>query len=170
MVLPDAVVEVIDRLRSQGGGGGVLPAQAVAREATASGLAPENIDDIVRQLADSGVEVVLDEPSESQLQEEAVEPEPASLDDAGTGPSTDPVRSYLREIGRVPLLSAAEEVDLASRVEAGVFAAERLVTAPVPRARLAAELRQIEQDGKDAKQHIIEANLRLVVSIAKRYA
>jgi RNA polymerase primary sigma factor len=170
LVLPEAVVEVIDRLRSQGGDGGFLPAQAVAAEATASGLAPENIDDIVRQLADAGVEVVLDEPSESDLRAESIEPEPPALDDVGTSASTDLVRVYLREIGRVPLLTAVDEVDLARRVEAGVFAAERLVTGSPPSTELAGELGQVAAAGERAKRQIIEANLRLVVSIAKRYA
>ena len=161
---------MIDRLRTQGGGVGVIPAQAVAAEATASGLAPENVDDIVRQLADAGVEVVLDEPTESELQREAVDEEPPSLDDVGAGTSTDLVRVYLREIGRVPLLTAAQEVDLARRVEAGVFAAERLGQDGDLPGRLPRELVAIAHDGQRAKQQIIEANLRLVVSIAKRYA
>ncbi len=170
LVLPDQVVEVIDRLRIQGGGVGVIPAQAVAAEANASGLAPDNVDDIVRQLADSGVEVVLDEPTESELQREATDEQLPSLDDVGAGTSTDLVRAYLREIGRVPLLTAAQEVDLARRVEAGVFAAERLGQDGDMRGRLPAELVAIARDGERAKQQIIEANLRLVVSIAKRYA
>ncbi|HSR25875.1 MAG TPA: RNA polymerase sigma factor, partial [Candidatus Eisenbacteria bacterium] len=147
----------------------MLPAQAVAAEATASGLAPENIDDVVKGLAEAGVEVVLDEPSEAELIKEAVEEEP-SLDDAGPGTSTDLVRVYLREIGRVPLLTAEEEVDLARRVEAGVFAAERLATDGSGSAELHRELSLIAADGARAKQRLIEANLRLVVSIAKRYA
>jgi len=169
LVLPAQVVEVIDRLRTQGGGVGVIPAQAVAAEANASGLAPENVDDIVRQLADSGVEVVLDEPTESELRE-VVDEEPPSLDDVGAGTSTDLVRVYLREIGRVPLLTAAQEVELARRVEAGVFAAERLGQDGDLPGRLPRELLAISHDGQRAKQQIIEANLRLVVSIAKRYA
>jgi RNA polymerase primary sigma factor len=170
LVLPDQVAEVIDRLRTQGGGVGVIPAQAVATEANASGLAPENVEDIVRQLADSGVEVVLDEPTESDLQREAVDEDLPSLDDVGAGTSTDLVRVYLREIGRVPLLTAAQEVDLARRVEAGVFAAERLGREGEMPGRLSGELVAIARDGERAKQQIIEANLRLVVSIAKRYA
>ena len=111
-------------------GAGLLPAQTVAAAATESGLAPENIDAIVRGLAESGVEVVSDEPSVEDLKAEEIEEaddEPGpSLDDAGPSASADLVRVYLREIGRVALLTAADEVDLARRVEAGVFAAERL--------------------------------------------
>ena len=170
-MLPELVVEVIERLRTQGGGAGMIPSQAVATEAMASGLAPESVDDIVRQLADSGVEVVVDEPSESELQQqEAVEAELPALDDVGTGTSTDLVRVYLREIGRVPLLTAAEEVDLARRVEAGVFASERLAIDTDLPGPLAADLRAIATEGHRSKRQIIEANLRLVVSIAKRYA
>jgi RNA polymerase primary sigma factor len=168
--LPEQVTEVINRLRTQSGGVGVVPAQAVATEANASGLAPDNVDDIVRQLADSGVEVVVDEPTETELQHEVVDEELPSLDDVGPGTSTDLVRVYLREIGRVPLLTAAQEVELARRVEAGVFAAERLgLDSDLPR-RLTSELLSIANDGQRAKLQIIEANLRLVVSIAKRYA
>ncbi|MGZ4596814.1 MAG: sigma-70 factor domain-containing protein, partial [Actinomycetes bacterium] len=122
------------RLRESGGGSGLIPAQKVASEVNASGLAPESIDDIVRQLADSGVEVVADEPTPADLDKAAKEDEEdlPSLDDVGPAASADLVRVYLREIGRVPLLTAALEVELARRVEAGVFAAERLTdTAPL---------------------------------------
>jgi RNA polymerase primary sigma factor len=169
-MLPEQVTEVINRLRTQSRGVGIIPAQAVATEANASGLAPENVDDIVRRLADSGVEVVVDEPTETELQHEVVDDELPSLDEVGSGMSTDLVRVYLREIGRVPLLTADQEVELARRVEAGVFAAERLgADSDLPR-HLTTELVSIANDGQRAKQQIIEANLRLVVSIAKRYA
>jgi len=79
------------------------------------------------------------------------------------------MRLYLREIGRVPLLTAAQEVDLAQRVEAGVFAEEKVDTVPDLPAELRRELEIITRDGRRAKLHLIEANLRLVVSIAKRY-
>ena len=125
-VLPDTVVQTVDRLREQGTGTGLLPAQAVAAEATAAGLSPESIDDIVRRLAEVGVEVVADEPTPEELAAEVAEEELPALDDAGPAASADLVRVYLREIGRVALLTAADEVDLAKRVEAGVFAAERL--------------------------------------------
>ena len=85
----------------------------------------------------------------------------------------DPVRMYLKEIGKVPLLTAAEEIDLAMKIEAGVAATEELERAEdegveLPR-REKRRLSRVEQVGLDAKQQLIEANLRLVVSIAKRY-
>jgi RNA polymerase primary sigma factor len=92
----------------------------------------------------------------------------------GAGTS-DPVRMYLREIGRVPLLTAADEVELAQRIEAGAEASERLADLdavgalgglPVDESR---ELQRLADDGDEAKSALIQANLRLVVSIAKRY-
>ena len=85
----------------------------------------------------------------------------------------DPVRMYLKEIGKVPLLTAAEEIDLAMKIEAGVAATEELERAEDEEIELTRRemrrLSRIEQVGLDAKQQLIEANLRLVVSIAKRY-
>ena len=85
----------------------------------------------------------------------------------------DPVRMYLKEIGKVPLLTAAEEIDLAMKIEAGVAATEELERAEADGVELdrreKRRLGRIEQVGLDAKQQLIEANLRLVVSIAKRY-
>ncbi len=85
----------------------------------------------------------------------------------------DPVRMYLKEIGKVPLLTAAEEIDLAMKIEAGVAATAELEKAEKDGVELERRerrrLSRIEQVGLDAKQQLIEANLRLVVSIAKRY-
>ncbi|WP_425592178.1 RNA polymerase sigma factor RpoD [Cryptobacterium curtum] len=86
----------------------------------------------------------------------------------------DPVRMYLKEIGKVPLLTAAEEIDLAMKIEAGVEAGEQLEAAEADNGeelsrREHRRLTRIEAVGLDAKQQLIEANLRLVVSIAKRY-
>jgi RNA polymerase primary sigma factor len=96
------------------------------------------------------------------------EPEPAQAHD-GWAASADPVRAYLKEIGRVPLLTAEQEVDLAKRIEAGLFAAEKLASGVAMPALLRRELEWIEHDGQVAKRGLIEANLRLVVSLAKRY-
>ncbi|WP_438828497.1 RNA polymerase sigma factor [Streptomyces hesseae] len=86
-----------------------------------------------------------------------------------SGPSSDLFRQYLREIGRIPLLSAAEEVDLARRVEAGLFAEEKLGSTPDLDTQLALDLDRLVVLGRMAKRRLIEANLRLVVSVAKRY-
>ncbi|MEV4570720.1 RNA polymerase sigma factor [Nonomuraea sp. NPDC049419] len=81
----------------------------------------------------------------------------------------DSVKAYLKEIGRVPLLTAEQEIELAKRIEAGLFARERLDTEPGLPDDLRADLEWIAEDGTRAKQRMLEANLRLVVSIAKRY-
>jgi RNA polymerase primary sigma factor len=89
-------------------------------------------------------------------------------------PTTDLVRVYLTDIGRVALLNAEQEVDLAKRIEAGLFAAEKLraadakETKKIP-AKLRRDLEWIAADGQRARNHLLEANLRLVVSLAKRY-
>ncbi|MZD10219.1 sigma-70 family RNA polymerase sigma factor [Streptomyces sp. SID5785] len=97
-------------------------------------------------------------------------PEPVRAVRADTGgPSSDLFRQYLREIGRIPLLTAAEEVELARRVEAGLFAEERLMAGTDVDSRLALDLDRLVVMGRMAKRRLIEANLRLVVSVAKRY-
>jgi RNA polymerase nonessential primary-like sigma factor len=97
------------------------------------------------------------------------EPEPGEIDLDAQGPAADLVRVYLNGIGRTALLTAAQEVELAKRIEAGVFAQHMLdTTESLDRVRRG-ELRQLVADGHLAKNHLLEANLRLVVSLAKRY-
>jgi RNA polymerase primary sigma factor len=96
-------------------------------------------------------------------------------DSRSSGTSSDPVRMYLKEIGRVPLLTAAEEVTLAKRIEAGGLAAEKLADLSALREldtldfQERRRLERLARDGEQAKSELIQANLRLVVSIAKRY-
>ena len=85
------------------------------------------------------------------------------------GATADPVKDYLKQIGRVALLNAELEVELATRVEAGLFAEYKLATEKKMEKKLKRELEFIVEDGKRAKNHLLEANLRLVVSLAKRY-
>ncbi|WP_436844805.1 RNA polymerase sigma factor [Streptomyces roseoverticillatus] len=110
--------------------------------------------------------------TEAETEAESEPPRAASADsvrpDTG-GPSSDLFRQYLREIGRIPLLSAAEEVELARCVEAGLFAEEKLAGAPDLDSQLALDLDRLVVLGRMAKRRLIEANLRLVVSVAKRY-
>lgn len=108
-----------------------------------------------------------------EVETEAEVPEPVELPrgrgtDTG-GPSSDLFRQYLREIGRIPLLTAVEEVELARRVEAGLFAEEKLRLTPDLDSQLALDLDKLVVMGRMAKRRLIEANLRLVVSVAKRY-
>ncbi len=85
------------------------------------------------------------------------------------GATADPVKDYLKQIGKVALLNAEQEVELAKRIEAGLFAEEQLNAGGKMDMKLKRELWWIAQDGKNAKNHLLEANLRLVVSLAKRY-
>ncbi|OIV36382.1 RNA polymerase subunit sigma-70 [Mangrovactinospora gilvigrisea] len=124
------------------------------------------------------------EPEAESASEPEPEPEPepdrperterVDRSDASVGHSADLFRQYLREIGRIPLLTAADEVELARRVEAGLFAEERLTRLASAgdgglSTRLASDLDQLVIRGRMAKRRLIEANLRLVVSVAKRY-
>ncbi len=88
---------------------------------------------------------------------------------AVAGATADPVKDYLKQIGKVPLLNAEQEVELAKRIEAGLFAEEKLaeIQGMTPDQRI--DLEWIAEDGRRAKNHLLEANLRLVVSLAKRY-
>src|SRR5580698_1431214 len=129
------------------------------------------VDEVLKLLADEGVEVI------EAPQDELEEARPAAANDAAArrAATGDLVRIYLREIGRVPLLTAQDEVDLAKAIEAGLFAEEKLqggCPEPAGNGRSGAELAELAllaADGMRAKQRLIEANLRLVVSIAKRY-
>ncbi|USR80114.1 RNA polymerase sigma factor [Arcanobacterium pinnipediorum] len=85
------------------------------------------------------------------------------------GATADPVKDYLKQIGKVALLNAEEEVELAKRIEAGLFAQHILDTTDIDDVRQRRELEIISRDGHKAKNHLLEANLRLVVSLAKRY-
>jgi RNA polymerase primary sigma factor len=118
----------------------------------------------------------------------AEEPDPSELTDEGfvlsedddtdepeqqvvvAGATADPVKDYLKQIGKVPLLNAEQEVELAKRIEAGLFAEEKLANeTDSMEPKLHSELNWVAEDGRRAKNHLLEANLRLVVSLAKRY-
>ena len=86
-----------------------------------------------------------------------------------TGATADPVKDYLKQIGKVALLNAELEVELAKRIEAGLFAEEKLAGKRQLSKDLERDLRWVVKDGQKAKSHLLEANLRLVVSLAKRY-
>src|SRR5215204_6598573 len=117
--------------------------------------------------ADPGREPMTKMLSASEVLPNAEEAAEADLD--AQGPAADLVRVYLNGIGKTPLLTAEAEVELAKRIEAGVFAQHMLDTAEDLTASDRIDLRALVRDGGVAKNHLLEANLRLVVSLAKRY-
>ncbi|QKW34982.1 RNA polymerase sigma factor RpoD [Actinomadura sp. NAK00032] len=155
----DQVADLVARGRERGG----VTVEDVAAALDRSDLPDDSLERVVRMLAEQGVEVL-----ESQQETEDV----TRADEGDLGkraPTSDLVRIYLREIGRVPLLTAEEEVELAKSIEAGLFAEEKMArTAVLARGELI-DLELLSREGVRAKQRLIEANLRLVVSIAKRY-
>ncbi len=164
-VLPpvDQVTDLVARARSQG----TVAMAELAAAFDSAELPADAIDGVLRLLADEGVEIVEAAPDEP---EEA----PQAVAETGRRAATgDLVRIYLREIGRVPLLTAQDEVDLAKSIEAGLFAEEKMQGSQRSGGGCAgaqvAELAMLASEGLTAKQRLIEANLRLVVSIAKRY-
>jgi RNA polymerase primary sigma factor len=89
---------------------------------------------------------------------------------AAAGATADPVKDYLKQIGKVPLLNAGQEVELAKRIEAGLFADHKLAeSSGMLRPGQGTDLARVAEDGRKAKDHLVEANLRLVVSLARRY-
>jgi RNA polymerase primary sigma factor len=158
----DQVAELVAAGRERGG----VTMADVAAALEHHDLPPEAIDGVLRVLAEEGVEVL---DSAADDAEELRKDEPSDLGRRAS--PGDLVRIYLREIGRVPLLTAQDEVELAKAIEAGLFAEEKLTGGPVPpQVRVRPDdLAQLAADGVRAKQRLIEANLRLVVSIAKRY-
>jgi len=113
------------------------------------------------------------EPPASELVEDEEDDVEVIAEEDNSGPSTDLVRAYLKEIGRVALLNAEQEVELAKRIEAGLFAAERLRLFDCGDLKMTKQVQKdyiwLTADGQRAKDHLLEANLRLVVSVAKRY-
>jgi len=162
----EAQVEEVRDLVARGKQIGFLTAEEVTGALVAAELGPESLEPVLALLAEESIDVL--EPAEEDGGQSAARRRDAD-DAADRSATSDPVRSYLKDIGRVPLLSADEEVDLAKRIEAGLFAAERLAKRLAVPAGLTRDLAAVERDGQLAKKQLIEANLRLVVSIAKRY-
>jgi RNA polymerase primary sigma factor len=155
---------------------GVAGAAAAGVAADQDGEQPEDADgaagpDVIVAGADGAVVVTAAEESDDEafVYGDDDEDLPAAQV-AVAGATSDPVKDYLKQIGKVPLLNAEQEVELAKRIEAGLFAEEKLADnrdALRPDTRI--DLEWIAEDGRRAKNHLLEANLRLVVSLAKRY-
>ena len=162
--------EQVPALVARGLASGSVGLDEVELAVAADDLPPEGLDAVLMALQTAGV-VVVDPDAESPaevLEREARERREED-DAAKAGPTSDPVRLYLKEIGKVPLLTAAQEVELAKAVEAGLFADERLGASGGLSEALRRDLQAVVVAGVLAKRRLVEANLRLVVSIAKRY-
>ncbi|HWL36705.1 MAG TPA: RNA polymerase sigma factor [Frankiaceae bacterium] len=159
----DEVKDLITRGKEQG----FLTSEEIGAALVQAELPPESMDAVLQVFNDEGIEIV--EPSEEDEDPNRQAMLRREEELALKAPTNDPVRMYLKEIGKVPLLTAEEEVDLAKRIEAGLFASEKLATTRKIADKTRKDLEAIERDGQLAKKKLVEANLRLVVSIAKRY-
>jgi len=129
----------------------------------------EDIDDTVFEKDLATDPTLKEEEKEGFVLSEADEADEPEQTVTVAGATADPVKDYLKQIGKVPLLNAEMEVELAKRIEAGLFSEEKLARESKLSAKLLDELGWIAEDGRRAKNHLLEANLRLVVSLAKRY-
>jgi RNA polymerase primary sigma factor len=159
----DEVKDLITRGKEQG----FLTSEEIGAALVQAELPPESMDAVLQVFNDEGIEIV--EPSEEDEDPNRQAMLRREEELALKAPTNDPVRMYLKEIGKVPLLTAEEEVDLAKRIEAGLFASEKLATTRKLADKTRRDMEAIERDGQLAKKKLVEANLRLVVSIAKRY-
>lgn len=157
------------------------PAKAAGRgkaaqaTATSPDTEPTDVEPGDEEVVAQGEVVDVVTPAEEETEDKGFTYSDADDDDAPAqqvvtaGATADPVKDYLKQIGKVALLNAEQEVELAKRIEAGLFAEEKLANAGKLEPKLRRELEWIASDGRRAKNHLLEANLRLVVSLAKRY-
>jgi RNA polymerase primary sigma factor len=162
--------------------------KAPAKKAASADPAAVTLDEVEVAVGPDGKKVLPDLPDEKFEADVKADPSieedekeatfvVSDADDTGepeqqvmvAGATADPVKDYLKQIGKVPLLNAEMEVELAKRIEAGLFSEEKLAKGGKLSAKLEEELEWIAEDGRRAKNHLLEANLRLVVSLAKRY-
>jgi RNA polymerase primary sigma factor len=165
--LPAPIEDLLDAASEQG----ALTFTEVRKALDEAGVGPAEAKRVIRLISERGVAIGADAPGAAP----SIEDEDL-VDDSWDHevPTTDLVRVYLTDIGKVALLNAEQEVDLAKRIEAGLFAAEKIRAADAKETRklpvkLRRDLEFIAADGVRARNHLLEANLRLVVSLAKRY-
>jgi RNA polymerase primary sigma factor len=173
--LPRSIEDLLDAATEQG----QLTFGQVRRALDEAGVGPADAKKVLRLISERGIQIGADAPgatpADGQTDTATIDEDDDVVDNWDHEvPTTDLVRVYLTDIGRVALLTAELEVDLARRIEAGLFAAEKLrqmdakeIKKATPRVRK--DLEWIAADGVRARNHLLEANLRLVVSLAKRY-
>ena len=171
----DLDIEEVRELAASGKEKGFLSTDEIVEHLKTVELTPEQVDSVFVLLSESGIDITDDAVDEIKEEMEAEgKGRPAKVTagalDLSVQPATnDPVRMYLKEIGKVRLLTAEQEVSLAKRIEAGEKSSKRLASSEKLKNASIKNLREIEEDGMEAKRKLVEANLRLVVSIAKRY-
>src|SRR6266508_4319242 len=169
----EAQIDEVRELVAKGKERGFLTNEEVIEALAPVDVSAEQMDNILQHLQDENIEVVemVDELDAEEFAREARSARDEEL--ALKAPTNDPVRMYLKEIGKVPLLTAEQEVILAKAIEEGEAATAELDKAAAEAKKLGStrlrELQRVERHGQLAKKKLIEANLRLVVSIAKRY-
>src|SRR5437899_4276104 len=159
----EAALDAVEGVEADG-----APAEA-GKAAAAPGLEDAGVEPDATELAEEETEESEDEEQGGFVISLADDTDEPVQQVAVAGATADPVKDYLKQIGKVPLLNAEQEVELAKRIEAGLFAEEKLNSGDKMSAKLRSDLEWIAQDGRNAKNHLLEANLRLVVSLAKRY-
>src|SRR3954468_816139 len=171
--LPRSIEDLLDAATEQG----QVTFGEVRRVLDEAGIGPADAKRVLRLISERGIQIGADAPgaaTEAPAANTVIDEEDVVDTWDHEVPTTDLVRVYLTDIGRVALLTAEQEVDLAKRIEAGLFAAEKLrqidaKESPKPKPRMRKDLEWIAADGVRARNHLLEANLRLVVSLAKRY-
>ena len=172
-IAKEAQIDEVRDLVAKGKERGFLTNEEVIEALAPVDVSAEQMDNILQHLQDENIEVVemVDELDAEEFAREARSARDEEL--ALKAPTNDPVRMYLKEIGKVPLLTAEQEVILAKAIDEGEAATAEIDKATDNGRKLTAarlrELQRIERHGQLAKKKLIEANLRLVVSIAKRY-
>jgi len=173
--LSEAGVRLANELTEANGGPKTRPARSVpakaraAKEPEAADAGPDLGDDTDFDLDSMADADVVSLEAEAAALGDTDKLAEVDLDDQ-TPAMGDSVHTYLKSIGRTSLLTAEQEVDLAKRIEAGLFAEHKLETATGLDENFRRELEMVAEDGRRAKAHMLEANLRLVVSVAKKYS
>src|SRR3954463_12872049 len=170
--LPRSIEDLLDAATEQG----AITFGQVRRALDEANVGPADAKKVLRLISERGIQIGADAPGTTTPAASSNTIDEDDVVDTWDHevPTTDLVRVYLTDIGRVALLNAEQEVDLAKRIEAGRFAAEKLRQIDAGEAskvkpRLRKDLELIAVDGTRARNHLLEANLRLVVSLAKRY-
>jgi RNA polymerase primary sigma factor len=171
----DLDIEEVRELAAWGKERGFLTTDEIVERLKSVELNPDQVDSVFVLLTEAGIEIT--DEAVDEIKEEIEEKsgktggkgKEGDLDLSVQPATNDPVRMYLKEIGKVSLLTAEQEVSLAKRIEAGEAASARLNSNEKLSKDMLARLHATEEDGLEAKKKLVEANLRLVVSIAKRY-